>query len=79
MNTTLDPALDRSGTVKHAHNRSISAFQGLISDCSLSDIYRAVNPIYKMFTFYSGHWNMNNKVWAFQRIGKNKLLPLKLN
>lgn len=53
MNAVLDPLLDRSSTPPQHTHPSTVAFQGLISDFSLTDLFRAINPSSRQYSFYS--------------------------
>ena len=53
MNATLNPDLDRSHKGdQHSQNKSSAAFQGLVSDFSLIDLFRVSNPSARQYTFF---------------------------
>lgn len=53
MNAVLDPLLDRSGVPPQHTLPSTVAFQGLVDDFTLTDLFRAVNPSSRQYSFYS--------------------------
>lgn len=53
MNAILDPLLDRSNIPSQNTHPSTVAFQGLINDFSLTDLFRAINPSARQYSFYS--------------------------
>ncbi len=53
MNAILDPVLDRSSIPPQNTHPSTVAFQGLINDFSLTDLFRAINPSVRQYSFYS--------------------------
>ena len=87
MNAVLDPTLDRSvDSTQHSHNRSTSAFQGLMSDFSLTDLYRAINPTSRQYSFYSNRHKSYSRIDyllassnAFSKIHYVNILPCPLS
>ena len=56
MNTVVDPALDCSSPAGHCSHSQSSASESLskfISDFSLIDVFCAINPTVKQYSFYS--------------------------
>lgn len=53
MNAVLDPLLDRSSAPSQHIPPSTVAFQGLVDDFNLTDLFRAVNPSSRQYSFYS--------------------------
>ena len=53
MNAVLDPLLDRSSTLSQHIPPSTAAFKGLVDVFSLTDLFRAVNPTLRQYSFYS--------------------------
>lgn len=55
MNAVLDPLLDRSGVPPQHTPPSTVAFQGLVDDFTLTDLFRAVNPSSRQYTVAFTH------------------------
>uniref|UniRef100_H2ZW42 exodeoxyribonuclease III n=1 Tax=Latimeria chalumnae TaxID=7897 RepID=H2ZW42_LATCH len=53
FNKVLDPSLDKTGPKRHIPVRSLSAIAEIILDFQLLDIWRALHPLNKEFTFTS--------------------------
>lgn len=53
MNAVLHPLLDRSSAPSQHIPPSTIAFQGLVDDFSLTDLYIAVNPSSRQYSFHS--------------------------
>ena len=63
MNATLNPVLDRSSQIhQHLHNLTTTAFQGLVSDFSLIDLYRKINSSYRKYSFYSNRHKTYSRI-----------------
>lgn len=64
MNTVVDPALDRSSSAgKHSdYHPSSTSLSRFISEFSLIDVFRVINPTVKQYSFYSSRHKTYSRI-----------------
>lgn len=77
FNTVLDTYLDRSSTKRLPRNASSEFLNTFINNTNVLDIWRAMNPTGRDYSFYSPVHNSNSRIDYF--LVDAKLIPSTLN